>query len=74
MEKFNAKKKAEREAGSRHEGVGERDTPQIPVSIPQEDAIRKVRPGLLVYFDLEMATGSEASEIIQIAYCLLLPV
>ena len=30
------------------------------------------RPGLLVYFDLERATaptGSEASEIIQIAYC-----
>ena len=29
----------------------------------------KERPGLLVYFDLERATGSEASEIIQIAYC-----
>ena len=64
MEKISAKKKAESEAGSRNEGVGE-----IPVSIPQEDAIRKVRHRLLVYFDLERATGSEASEIIQIAYC-----
>ena len=42
---------------------------QIPDIIPQEEAIRKVRPGSLVYFDLERATGSEASEIIQIAYC-----
>ena len=72
MQKFNAKKKAESEAGSRIEGVGERDTPQIPVSIPKEDVIRKV--SLLVYIDLETATGSEAYEIIQIAYCLLLPV
>ena len=69
MEKFNAKKKAESEAESINEGNGEMDTPHIPDIIPQEDAIRKVMPGLLVYFDLERATGSEASEIIQIAYC-----
>jgi hypothetical protein len=32
-------------------------------------SIRKVRPGLLVYFDLERAIGSEVSEILKIAYC-----
>ena len=63
MEKISAKKKAESEAGSRTEGVGESDTQQNPVIIPQEDAIRKCRPGLLVYFDLARATESEASEM-----------
>ena len=40
-------------------------------TLPTKDEVdaKKVNPGLLVYYDLERATGSEASEIIQLAYC-----
>ena len=43
-------------------------THQIPV-ISEVDDIKEFDPGMLVYFDLERSTGSEASEIIQLAYC-----
>ena len=75
MEKFLARKAAESAAGkpeeseaSKKEEKEQAHTHQIPV-ISEVDDIKEFDPGMLVYFDLERSTGSEASEIIQLAYC-----
>ena len=75
MKKFFARKAAESAAGkpeeseaSKKEEKEQAHTHQIPV-ISEVDAIKEFDPGMLVYFDLERSTGSEASEIIQLAYC-----
>ena len=75
MEQYLARKAAESAAGkpeeseaSKKEEEEEARINQIPV-ISEVDAIKEIDPGLLVYFDQERSTGSEASEIIQLAYC-----
>ena len=69
MDVFNARKKADSEAeASKSVEEGNDVSRETPDSIPKDDA-KRVYPGLLVYYDLERATGSEASEIIQLAYC-----
>ena len=71
MDLFNARKKADSEAEASKSGKEGNDVSrETSDSIPKdEDDAKKVNPGLLVYYDLERATGSEASEIIQLAYC-----
>ena len=53
---------------SESEGKEQAHSPQIPI-ISEVDDTKEFDPGMMVYFDLERSTGSEASEIIQLAYC-----
>merc|ERR1711867_262667 len=77
LQEHLAKKDAEREAAKREESESESDRSDknegvgrltgeqsLQLSLPSESEEIPV-----VYFDLERSTGSDASEIIQLAYC-----
>ena len=85
MDRYNARKKAEDEAAKKEEKEAPKkeekeaakkgDVEAIEIEEKQtpgtffNDSIKNIDPRTIVCFDLERATGSEASEIIQIGYC-----
>ena len=85
MDMYNARKKAEYEAAKKEEKEASKkeekeaakkgDVVAIEIEGKQtpgiliNDSLKNIDPRSIICFDLERATGSEASEIIQIGYC-----